>query len=61
MLITAGHELRLTYGTPHATLQQNRPGIAVRAAVPDTATGTVTVHLTQAVPVTTAVALFVVN
>ena len=44
-----------------AVLQQNLPGIAVRAAVPDTVTGSVTVQLTQAPPVDAAVAWIVLN
>jgi hypothetical protein len=44
-----------------ATLQQNRPGVSVRAAVPNVAAGSFTIHFTQAVPADTTVAWFVVN
>jgi hypothetical protein len=44
-----------------AVLQEDRPGVAVRAAVPDPATGSVTIHLNQAPPADTAVGWFVVN
>jgi hypothetical protein len=44
-----------------AMLQDDRPGVLVRAAAADPAAGTVTVHLTQAVPADTAVAWMVVN
>jgi len=44
-----------------ALLQEDLPGVAVRAAVPDPAAGTVTVHLTQAPAADTAVAWMVVN
>jgi hypothetical protein len=44
-----------------ATLQQDLPGVAVRAAVPDPAGGTMTVHLTQAPPVDAAVGWMAVN
>ncbi|MEU5882810.1 hypothetical protein [Spirillospora sp. NPDC047279] len=44
-----------------ATLQANRPGVAVRAAVPDPAAGAFTIFLTQAPTTETAVAWFVIN
>jgi hypothetical protein len=44
-----------------ALLQENLPGIAVRAAVPDPTAGSVTVHLTQAPPADTVVGWMVVN
>jgi hypothetical protein len=44
-----------------ATLQENLPGIAVRAAVPDPTAGSVTVHLTQAPTADTVVGWMVVN
>ncbi len=44
-----------------AVLQEDRPGVAVRAAVADTATGSITIHLTQAPPADTGVGWFVAN
>lgn len=44
-----------------ATVQQDKPGVAVRAAVPDPAAGSFTVHLTRSSPTETAVAWFVIN
>ncbi|HXZ73412.1 MAG TPA: hypothetical protein VEH31_21415 [Streptosporangiaceae bacterium] len=44
-----------------ATLQQNLPNISVRAAVPDPATGTVTVYLTAPAPVDASVGWMAVN
>ncbi|MFF4249698.1 hypothetical protein ACFY1L_00605 [Streptomyces sp. NPDC001663] len=44
-----------------ATVQQDTPGIAVRAAVPDPAAGSFTVFLTQTSATETAVAWFVIN
>ncbi len=44
-----------------ATLQQDLPDVAVRAAVPDPAAGTVTVHLGQAAPVDAVVGWMAVN
>ena len=44
-----------------ATLQQDLPGVSVRAAVPDPATGTVTVHLSAAPGVDATVGWMAVN
>jgi hypothetical protein len=44
-----------------ALLQEDRPGVAVRAAVPNPGAGFLTVHLTQAPTANTAVAWFVLN
>ncbi|WP_369174257.1 hypothetical protein AB5J49_42705 [Streptomyces sp. R28] len=44
-----------------ATVQEDKRGVAVRAAVPDPAAGSFTVVLTQASPTETAVAWFVIN
>jgi hypothetical protein len=44
-----------------ATLQQNRAGILVQAAVPNVAGSSFTVHLSKAVSASTKVAWFVVN
>lgn len=44
-----------------ATVQQDKPGVAVRAAVPDPAAGSFTILLTQASTTETAVAWFVMN
>jgi hypothetical protein len=44
-----------------ATLQQNRPGVYVQAAVPDISRNSFTIHLTKAVTGRTRVAWFVVN
>jgi hypothetical protein len=44
-----------------ATLQQDLPGVSVRAAVPDPAAGTVTVHLSAAPAVDATVGWMVVN
>jgi hypothetical protein len=44
-----------------AAVQQDKPGVAVRAAVPDVAAGSFTLFLTQASLTETAVAWFVIN
>lgn len=44
-----------------ATVQQDKPGVAVRAAVPDPAAGSFTVFPTQTSATETAVAWFVIN
>lgn len=48
-------------GTQRRTVQQDLPGVWVRAAVPDVAAGSVTVHLSKAATVSAAVAWFVIN
>jgi hypothetical protein len=44
-----------------ATLQQDHPGVWVRSAVPEVASGSFTIHLSRAVPANTKVAWFIVN
>jgi hypothetical protein len=44
-----------------ANLQEDRPGVAVRAVVPNPATSSFTVFLTQAVTAASIVGWFVVN
>ena len=44
-----------------AVLQEDQPGVAVRAAVPDPTAGSLTVYVTQAPPADTVVAWFVLN
>jgi hypothetical protein len=44
-----------------ATLQQNRAGIYIQAAVADPATGQITIYLNKAVPAATKVAYFVLG
>ena len=44
-----------------ATLQQNRAGVFVQAAVPDVSRSSFTIHLNKAVSASTKVAWFVVN
>jgi len=44
-----------------ATVQEDKPGVAVRAAVPDVTAGSFTVFLTQTSTTETAVAWFVIN
>jgi hypothetical protein len=44
-----------------ATLQQNRAGVFVQAAVPDVSRSSFTIHLNKPVPAATNVAWFVVN
>lgn len=61
---TSATQTGLTLNGPSlvlALLQEDRPGVAVRAAVPNPGAGSLTVHLTQAPTANTAVAWFVLN
>jgi hypothetical protein len=44
-----------------ATVQQDKPGVSVRSAVPDVTKGSFTIHQTKAVTASTKVAWFVIN